>query len=75
MSVDKLLQSLYDHEINFSISCFWDSGFEWKLGDDMNGYKEKGFSESFTVAAHTVWLAALEHYPKAEKSLIKESLK
>jgi hypothetical protein len=31
-------QRLYDSEINFSISCFWDGGFTVKIGDDMNGF-------------------------------------
>jgi hypothetical protein len=25
------LQQLYDSEINFELSCFWDGGFIWKL--------------------------------------------
>lgn len=34
------LQKIYNSEINFSISTFWDGGFDVKLGDDINGYKE-----------------------------------
>lgn len=34
-----IFQELYDSEINFSVSCFWDGGFEVKLGDDLNGFK------------------------------------
>ncbi len=37
--IDNILQDIYDSEINFSISCFWDGGFEVKLGDVGNGYK------------------------------------
>jgi len=33
---------LYDSEINFEISCFWDAGFNWKLGDSVNGYVAEG---------------------------------
>ena len=33
-----IFQDLYDSEINFRISTFWDNGFEVKLGDEMNGY-------------------------------------
>ncbi len=33
-----VFQRLYDSEINFEVSCFWDGGFEVKLGDGMNGY-------------------------------------
>src|SRR5712671_1722328 len=37
-----ILQMLYDSEINFELSCFWDAGFIWKLGDDANGYVAEG---------------------------------
>lgn len=33
-----VFQDLYDSEINFSVSTFWDGGFEVKLGDEMNGF-------------------------------------
>jgi hypothetical protein len=36
------LQRLYDSEINFELSCFWDGGFIWKLGDSANGYAAEG---------------------------------
>jgi len=32
---------LYDSEINFTISTFWDSGYKAKLGDEMNGFKDE----------------------------------
>jgi len=32
------LQEIYNNEINFEISCFWDGGFTVKLGDNMNGF-------------------------------------
>ncbi len=31
-------QALYDSKINFTISTFWDGGFTWKLGDELNGF-------------------------------------
>jgi len=34
-----IFQQIYDCEINFEISCFWDGGFTIKLGDKSNGYK------------------------------------
>jgi hypothetical protein len=34
----KILQDLYDSEINFSITTLWDGGMEFKLGDMMNGF-------------------------------------
>jgi hypothetical protein len=37
MSVS-ILQRLYDSEINFEVSCFWDAGFDVRLGDAVNGF-------------------------------------
>ena len=28
-----IFQQLYDAEINFEVSCFWDDGFHVRLGD------------------------------------------
>jgi hypothetical protein len=32
-----MFQQLYDSEINFEVSCFWDAGFDVRLGDAVNG--------------------------------------
>jgi hypothetical protein len=34
-----IFQQLYDAEINFEISCFYEDGFLVRLGDRMNGYR------------------------------------
>jgi hypothetical protein len=34
-----VLQQLYASEINCSVSCFWDGGWELRLGDEMNGWR------------------------------------
>jgi squalene cyclase len=47
-------QRLYTSEINFSISCFWDGGFDVKLGDDMNGFDAE--TQVPTYADALVWL-------------------
>ena len=36
------LQELYEKEINFEISCFYDNAFEVRLGDPQNGYTWEG---------------------------------
>ena len=68
----KILYDLYDSEINYSISTFWDGGLTVKLGDEMNGFvdersfqrgtHEKEWEEAFR------WLesAACIHYPDSE---------
>ena len=38
MSVSIMFQRLYDSEINFEVSCFWDAGFDVRLSDAVNGF-------------------------------------
>jgi hypothetical protein len=40
------LQAIYDSEINFRISCFWDGGWKIELGDDMNGWEDSKSTET-----------------------------
>ncbi len=42
MDIETVMQKLYDSEINCSISCLWDGGWDIKLGDDMNGFMAEG---------------------------------
>lgn len=58
-------QRLYDNEINFSVSCFYDGGFEAALGDDMNGVRAS--ANVMTWAEVEVWLeaAARRHFPRS----------
>lgn len=59
------LQELYDSEINWSISTFWDDGFDWKLGDDLNGWKAEGTGCAFEDAVIAIAEAAVQHYPNS----------
>jgi hypothetical protein len=53
------LQALYDSEINFTISTFWDVGFTWKLGDDMNGFVADGEAKTMQQAGAELVSAAI----------------
>lgn len=60
------LQKIYDSEINFKISTFWDGGFDIALGDELNGIEAK---TTVDVADDIVpWLKEnfLEHFPNSE---------
>lgn len=62
-----VFERLYDSEINFSISTFWDGGYEIKLGDDMNGFKAEAI---FKIWADVeLWLdaQAILHFPHYAK--------
>ena len=65
------LQALYDSEINFQISSFYDEGFQWKLGDEMNGFKAQGKARTIKIAVLDLVNAALRVYPKSEFSAIQ----
>ena len=59
------LQALYDSEINFEISTFWDAGFDWKLGDEMNGWKDDGHAGTLGLAVQDLKAAAIKHFPNS----------
>jgi len=42
MNCLKMLQEIYDREVNISITTFWDSGYTVMLGDNMNGFVAEG---------------------------------
>lgn len=48
------LQELRDREINFTILAFWDQGFIFKLGDEMNGFKAENEVRDFDEGVN--WL-------------------
>lgn len=52
------IQGVYDAEINFRISCFWDGGFAWKLGDQTNGWGDEGWGDTWDDAVRTLLEAA-----------------
>ncbi|KKM25669.1 hypothetical protein LCGC14_1592690 [marine sediment metagenome] len=60
-----ILQELYDSEINFEIFTFWDAGFDWKLGDEMNGYKDGGNADTIDLAMQDLKAAAIKHFPNS----------
>lgn len=57
------LQKLYDSEINFEISTFWDGGFDWRLGDTMNGYVAEGIERTIAGAVKALADAAVANFP------------
>lgn len=61
-----VFQPLYDSEINFLVSCFWDGGFYVALGDEMNGFRDR--AEVYTWAEVEPWLkaAAKRHFPESK---------
>ena len=53
------IQLLYGHEINFSLSSFWDAGFHWQLGDKVNGIKAQGNEPTLEGAIDSLFYSAM----------------
>ena len=58
-----VLQDLYHSEINFSVSTFWDGGFDVKLGDPRNGFKAETNCNRWGEVEPWLMAAAIEFYP------------
>ncbi len=63
--VNSTFQALYDSEINFAVTTFWDGGFTAKLGDEMNGFKEVRHCEKWWQVPAALREMALLHCPSS----------
>jgi hypothetical protein len=59
-------QRLYNSEINFSISCFWDGRFDVKLGDTMNGFTAEANVDTYSEALAWLDQEARKQYPDSQ---------
>jgi hypothetical protein len=66
MTLGEVLDRLYDSEINFEISAFWDNGIDVKLGDEMNGYAAESSVRTSEEAAAWLDEQARSHFPKSK---------
>ncbi len=61
-----IFQDLYDSEINFAISTFWDGGYTARLGDEMNGFNDKSDClDNMQEVARELTRMAILHYPRS----------
>lgn len=58
-----VLQDLYHSEINFSVSTFWDGGFDVELGDASNGIKAASNFDRWGQVEPWLTAQAIEHFP------------
>jgi len=61
-----ILQRLYDSEINFEVSGFYDAGFDGRLGDALNGFLAEGKFETWAEAETWLRDKALVHFRDSE---------
>jgi hypothetical protein len=60
-----MFQQLYDSEINFGVSCFWDAGFDVRLGDAVNGFLAQDKVPTWEAVEKWLHYAALKFYPNS----------
>lgn len=73
IDVAKEIDDLYNSELNFRFSAFWDGGIEWALGDDVNGFDADGVERTMTAAVLAVRKAALRFYPDSTYACNRKS--
>jgi hypothetical protein len=61
-----VFQRLYDSEINFEVSGFYDAGFDVRLGDALNGFLSAGRVETWGDAEAWLREQALAHFPDSK---------
>lgn len=65
-----IFKLLYDNEINFTISTFWDAGYTVKLGDELNGFMDSSTGlPTIDDAINELMTMAMRHYPELMKNL------
>jgi hypothetical protein len=64
-------QRLYDSEINFSITTFWDGGFTVKIGDDMNGFAAEETVRTYAEALEWLDATARARYPRSRYAVLQ----
>ena len=65
MKLEEIMRHLYRHEINCEISCFWDGGWDVRLGDRINGFKAEDNFDTLPECAAFLEARAREFYPRA----------
>lgn len=71
MDIEIVMKKLYNSEINCSISCFWDNGWDVKLGDDMNGFVAEGNFRILDEAADFLDREARKYFAESTYALGK----
>lgn len=60
----KLIQALYDSEINLEIKWVWDSGFDIRIGDKMNGFVHQFYCDTVEEMEQQIETNVKKYFPK-----------
>lgn len=74
MRTNEMAKFLYDHEINFSISCFWDGGFTSRLGDEMNGWGREHNTYTFPEAMAAIYFDGKELIMEHQRCAVSQGV-
>ena len=58
-----VLQALYNSEINIEMKWFWDGGIEYRIGDELNGWKYESQKQTVREAVTDIARNACRVYP------------
>jgi hypothetical protein len=61
-----IFQRLYNSEINFEVSGFYDAGFDVRLGDALNGFLVEGKVKTWGEVEAWLRDQALAHFPDSK---------
>ena len=60
-----IFQQIYDSEINFEISNFYDDGFTIKVGDNLNGFDDRSYASEWKDVESALVKLVKKCYPKS----------
>lgn len=66
MTSTEILKEIYALEVNAKIEWFWDSGFTFTLGDNINGYAESGGFDDFDEGVRWLYTEVLSGIAKRQ---------
>ena len=61
-----IMQEIYNAEFNIEVKSVFDLGFEVRLGDGYNGYKEHKQVTTWAEVERILVVAIIYHYPKSD---------
>ena len=54
MSIEEMIEAIYNEEVNIMIESFWDAGYSFHIGDEVSGFIDR--FESMDFRSGVKWL-------------------
>lgn len=62
MTTEGMIRAIYDSEINWKCESFWDGGYTFRVGDDVNGWGAEYVTKDFGNGVR--WICDLSAFKK-----------